>query len=1072
MSYGVQSLCLFGHQDGGICLAFFSFMKNDRFCTLSGMGPVIVGSLYSMHARAQRLIKPSVVMLAFVAACQARTREPGHATSVSPSTQASPCAGRTSLDNTDWRRFSDTAIYTIVDTSQCGFQSTPIYTTSIGGNRSHWEAEGATAIYNAGPQQFWVYVNTELTELEAEQRKWHVNWEANVAGKSTQDRCAGQTTAGQTAWLPDGPGRIYVQIDSSVCAFDETPSYFASVGGTRTHSKALGETSIHEPTKEGFRIDLEYPGITPAMANKLMWHINWNAVRRGEPKKALCTGRSGAPDWKPFGKDAFTLKVDTSACGYSEVPHYFTSLEGTTHSRAIGADAIYEATSTGFRVYVKGEGIDPEALFINYKALPAGADIESIGLRRCVGQTEPRGTEWYRFSDTVIYTTMDTSACGHQETPIYTASVGGVRSHWEAEGATAVYDPRPGGFRVYLNTAVTAAEAEEKNWHINWEANAPGATAEGRCSGQTAPGETDWRTDGGPVYVDVDTRSCGYVRTPRYFTSVGGLYGHSKALGETAIHEPTATGFRVYLLSDKMTPERANNAKWHINWNAHADLPPSDEQCTGRAGSPDWKPFREGAWFLDIDSSACNHAKTPNYFTSIEGLNHRGAVGSSAIYQAKKTGFRVYVKGEGIDPDSLFVNWKALKSGTTLSAPLTEDSACAGLTPPMGDESCQDRVRDNNGRFDLVLRAEGSEHVLCPGFKISVPEGAVAVDTAVTILVENDAKTARLAGATVFSEGLEMVIHMEPSMDFEKPLLFSLPPGLAFFADEQSSAEGKSLVLVTSEEPQEDGKGRPLLKTELLHLERDECGVVTVPVPHFSAIAKWTNTLTGSQLDAWASWFWTWLTSVVKTTKVKLAQGYCEGFKPGCEAGLPLGMCPAGVAAKKAAEKKVERSLFINCVAGRLGIPTNFKIDTVSVNDKQPGTAIYDVSGSLTCRALEPSGPLLVTRGGGCTVRTNLSKLPASCLSEVNDWQDAVAEAQSTCAEEPPKKEALDECVLDHIAEPGCDGAFPVVLPYTCLPCEGLYEDWKQSIEDCASATAQSAIKMLVALKECKNAIL
>ncbi len=80
----------------------------------------------------------------------------------------------------------------------------------------------------------------------------------------------------------------------------------------------------------------------------------------GAPAEAACTGRTvpGATDWhqvpsSPEGPSTLVLDVDTTACGYTTTPRYFTSLGGNTkHWRTTGATSIYSPTTTGFRVYV------------------------------------------------------------------------------------------------------------------------------------------------------------------------------------------------------------------------------------------------------------------------------------------------------------------------------------------------------------------------------------------------------------------------------------------------------------------------------------------------------------------------------------------------------------------------------------------------------------------------------------------------------------------------------------------------------------------------------------------------
>ena len=101
-------------------------------------------------------------------------------------------------------------------------------------------------------------------------------------------------------------------------------------------------------------------------------------------------------------------------------------------------------------------------------------------------------------------------------------------------------------------------------------APAGGTVATKLGSGATAEGATDWQPYSGVgVYVDVDTSACGFTKTPRYFTVIGGSSSHWATTGATSIYSPTPTGFRVYVRwsnGTALTPETANANNWHIQW--------------------------------------------------------------------------------------------------------------------------------------------------------------------------------------------------------------------------------------------------------------------------------------------------------------------------------------------------------------------------------------------------------------------------------------------------------------------------------------------------------------------------
>jgi hypothetical protein len=63
----------------------------------------------------------------------------------------------------------------------------------------------------------------------------------------------------------------------------------------------------------------------------------------------------GSTNWQPYsGNTGVYLDVDTSAGKFTTTPKYLTSLGGTSsHWAATGVTSIYDATPTGFRVYVR-----------------------------------------------------------------------------------------------------------------------------------------------------------------------------------------------------------------------------------------------------------------------------------------------------------------------------------------------------------------------------------------------------------------------------------------------------------------------------------------------------------------------------------------------------------------------------------------------------------------------------------------------------------------------------------------------------------------------------------------------
>ena len=81
-----------------------------------------------------------------------------------------------------WTLFIDEGITMNIDTSNCTFNSTPPYFTSIAGDRLHRGLVGYGAIYNATRSSFTIYArstldaNNSITLSSSVTQKWNVNW--------------------------------------------------------------------------------------------------------------------------------------------------------------------------------------------------------------------------------------------------------------------------------------------------------------------------------------------------------------------------------------------------------------------------------------------------------------------------------------------------------------------------------------------------------------------------------------------------------------------------------------------------------------------------------------------------------------------------------------------------------------------------------------------------------------------------------------------------------------------------------------------------------------------------------
>ncbi len=97
---------------------------------------------------------------------------------------------------------------------------------------------------------------------------------------------------------------------------------------------------------------------------------------------------------------------------------------------------------------------------------------QQMSMKFASGSTTPGATNWVKYTNSGIYLDVDTSSAGFTTTPKYFTSIGGTSSQWSTTGATSIYNATKNGFRVYVRwangAAITAAQANAWNWHIDW----------------------------------------------------------------------------------------------------------------------------------------------------------------------------------------------------------------------------------------------------------------------------------------------------------------------------------------------------------------------------------------------------------------------------------------------------------------------------------------------------------------------------------------------------------------------------------------------------------------------------
>jgi Fungalysin/Thermolysin Propeptide Motif len=255
------------------------------------------------------------------------------------------------------------------------------YLTNIGASPGVWNrtsADGGTTNQDpvaGSPNQLYVRVHNRGTQLAQ-----------NVAVKAYQG-----TPGTPLQW----PGDWTPLTTASATGPDLAPGASAVIGPfvwTPTQSGPVSVLASASATGDLSNADT----VNGPIANKRLVPNDNNLAQRdltavgggggggGDTislKLASGSTTPGSTDWKPYGGVGVYLDVDTSASGFTVTPKYFTSLGGdSSHWATTGVTSIYDATKTGFRVYVRwsdGSSLTPEQAngfkwHVNWYALHEG----------------------------------------------------------------------------------------------------------------------------------------------------------------------------------------------------------------------------------------------------------------------------------------------------------------------------------------------------------------------------------------------------------------------------------------------------------------------------------------------------------------------------------------------------------------------------------------------------------------------------------------------------------------------------------------------------------------------------
>lgn len=281
----------------------------------------------------------------------------------------SACGDRTP-DQTNWQDDVHNSIYVEVDSSKCGFATTPNYFTSLGGDSLHLRTTGSGEVYHPTPTGFRIYIHRGdgIDAAQAKQMKWHINWigAGNVTKNVSWNKlCAGKSD--RSKWVRDAarPLGIYVDVDTSHCGYNSTPTYVTSMSGME-HWTIRGTSEIYSPTPKGFRMYIQSAfdlQMTPQWARERHLKVNWFAL--GDTGYAdPCSGRTVpyATNWESYFTEGIyvDIHIDTLRCGFAATPQYISTMGGVSNLSLVeGSTQIYYESHFGFRTYINKAGITP-----------------------------------------------------------------------------------------------------------------------------------------------------------------------------------------------------------------------------------------------------------------------------------------------------------------------------------------------------------------------------------------------------------------------------------------------------------------------------------------------------------------------------------------------------------------------------------------------------------------------------------------------------------------------------------------------------------------------------------------
>ncbi|CAF1568528.1 unnamed protein product [Rotaria magnacalcarata] len=292
-------------------------------------------------------------------------------------TSPNQCGGisQTSL----WTVYDATSITMALDTRKCNFTVAPAYFTSIGGIDRQRYLRGYNNIYGPTTTTFRIYIHSLLGESSAillnysQTYAWTIYWfgskYTNQTNQSATDPtfCKGTGLSSQALWYAYDNYTMTMNVDTTICNLNETRLYFTSLGGTGNHYLMQAYNGIYSTTINSFRVYANSMlgwsvSNMLSYASSLAWNLNWFALAQTYQSYTSttctypcpCGSVSSWPLWQY--EDAYTLmmNVNTTMCGFNQMPVYFTSIGGINGQYLLQSyTSIYSPTQNSFQTYLR-----------------------------------------------------------------------------------------------------------------------------------------------------------------------------------------------------------------------------------------------------------------------------------------------------------------------------------------------------------------------------------------------------------------------------------------------------------------------------------------------------------------------------------------------------------------------------------------------------------------------------------------------------------------------------------------------------------------------------------------------